>query len=154
MSKRSAKCLMLNFSPRVGYSNDAPDRMCEEQNDFHWRGGRWGGVWGPQSLHSPCQWKSFCSSHIRFGASLEYPITNCLWNPFYSWKTMIDAVTVTFLGNRTGRNTFMWETGLLSHRTLEGKECWLAGCWSSTTLQGRTRATPCHMPQLHLQKEK
>ena len=26
-------------------------------------------------LHpSPSQWKSFCSSHIRFGASLEYPI--------------------------------------------------------------------------------
>ena len=38
---------------RIGYSKDTPDRMCEEQNDFHWQGGRWGGVWGPQSLHSP-----------------------------------------------------------------------------------------------------
>ena len=66
MSKRSAKCLMLNFSPRVGYSNDAPDRMCEEQNDFHWQGGSVGTTMSPPHL-SPCQWKF----HIRFGASLE-----------------------------------------------------------------------------------
>ena len=41
---------------------------------------------------SPSQWKSFCSSHFRFGPSLEYPILSMRRAPSGEWEGGVTVV--------------------------------------------------------------